>query len=319
MAAHLLSSAFAFERGEFMRRQLRSIANALLFASLVSAVSCKTSDDARALAGQMTATANSLCDYYAALAQIADNHAKLERLQQATLGVPFDPQDVAQLQDIQNDLQKRSDMAHALADLAGAFTGLSGSTAPSDVSTSASNLGTALSSVPQLPGSSYAPTALQAAGKIVIQLIQERDERKMAKNIEPTIAAVSQMFSQEKPVYDSINRTYIGLAQSIALDLVNRNQVDPNSLMEPALKPFDLSSRVPTEQLSPGLADYAREQIKNKAAAGIAAHAQASDTMDSALKEVSKRTHELATEGHMPDRIFPITLDKVEAWVKFIM
>lgn len=300
-----------------MRR--RSMAGGFLLTILLFAVSCKTSDDARALAGQMSATANSLCDYYAALAQIADNHAKLERLQQATLGVPFDPQDVTQLQDIQASLQKRSDMAHALADLAGAFSGLSNLTAPSDVSVSAANLGTALSSIPKLPNSSYTPTALQDAGKIVTQLLQERDERKTAKDIDPIIAAISQMYSQEKPAYDSIDKTYIGLAQSIALDLVNRNQVDPNSLMAPALRPFDLSSRIPTEQLPQGLADYAREQIKTRTAAEAAAHAQASDTLDAALKEVSKQTHGLATEGHMPDRIFPITLDKVRAWIKFIL
>jgi len=295
------------------------MAIALFVATLVFPVSCKTSDDARALAGQMTATASSLSDYYATLAQLADNHAKLERLQQATLGVPFDPQDVAQLQDVQADLQKRSDMAHALADLAAAFSGLSGSSAPSNVSASAANLGAALSAIPQLPGSSYAPTALQSAGKIITQLIQERDERKMAKAIDPTMAAVSEMFSQEKPVYDSIDRTYIGLAQSIALDLVNRNQVDPNSLMAPALKPFDLSSRVPTEQLSPGVADYAREQIKNKTAAEISAHSQASDSLDAALKDVSKNTHALATEGHMAEPIFPITLSKVESWIRLVM
>src|SRR5579862_5485039 len=52
-----------------------SLAKGLLLAVLSLAVSCKTSDDAVALAAQMTAAANSLCDYYAALAQIVDNHA----------------------------------------------------------------------------------------------------------------------------------------------------------------------------------------------------------------------------------------------------
>jgi hypothetical protein len=299
-----------------MRR--RSVAGVFLLAILLSAVSCKTTDDAQALAAQMTAAATSLSDYYAALAQIADTHAKLERLQQATLGVPFEPQDLAQLQDVRGDLQKRSDMAHALAGLAAAFTGLSGSTAPSDVSTSAANLGSALTAIPRLPGTSYAPTALQNAGRIITQFAQERDERKLAKNIDPTIAAVSQMFSQERPVYESIDRTYIGLAKNIALDLVNHNQVDPNSLIEPALKPFDLSSRVPAEQLSQGLADYAREQINSKAVADIAAHAQASDSMDAALKELSKRTHELATEGHMPQRGFP-SLSEIDTWIKYVL
>ena len=295
-----------------------SLAKGLLLAVLSLAVSCKTSDDAIALAAQMTAAANSLCDYYAALAQIVDNHAKLERLQNATTGVPFEQQDMAQLQSVQSDLQKRADMARALANLAAAFTGLSGSTAPTDVSNSAANLGNELATIPKLPGSSFVPTALQDAGKILTQFAQERDERKMAKSIEPTMTALSQMFSQEKPAYESIDRTYIGLAQSIALDMVTHNQVDPASLMAPALQPFGLDSRIPGEQLSPGLADYAREQIKNRSAADIAAHAQASDSMDAALQELSKRSHQLATDGHMPERGFPFKLSDVATWIKLI-
>ncbi len=298
-----------------MLRLRRFFAFPLLFVLCASLLSCKTSDDARALATQMTSTASCLSDYYAALAQIVDNHARLERLQQATSGVPLDAQDQAQLSDVQADLQKRSEMAKALADLAKAFTGLSGSKAPADVSTSAADLGTALAAIPNMPGGSDAATVLQNAGKILTQFAQERDERKMAKSIDPTIAALSQMYTQEKPVYDSIDRTYIGLAQGIALDLVNHNQVDPNSLMAPALQPFDLSSRVPTEQLSQGLADYAREQIKTKAATDIAAHSKASDTMDGALKELAKRTHELAAEGRMPQRGFPSLAD-VESWIE---
>jgi len=295
-----------------------SLAKGLLLAVLSLAVSCKTSDDAVALAAQMTAAANSLCDYYAALAQIVDNHAKLERLQSATTGVPFEQQDMAQLQAVQGDLQKRADMARGLANLAAAFTGLSGSTAPSDVSNSAANLGNELATIPQIPGSAYTPTALQEAGKILTQFAQERDERKMAKSIEPTMTALSQMFSHEKPVYESINRTYIGLAQSIALDMVTHNQVDPASLMAPSLQPFGLASRIPTEQLSTGLADYAREQIKNRAAADIAAQAQASDAVDGALRELSKRSHQLATDGHMLERGLPFTLSDVDSWIKLI-
>ncbi len=296
-----------------------SLAKGLLFAALCLVVSCKTSDDAKPFAAQMTAAASNLSDYYKALAQIVDNHAKLERLQQATLGVPYSQQDMTQLQDVQAALQKRADAAQELAKLAEAFTNLSGSTAVTDVSNSAANLGATLATIPQLPGASDAQAILQNAGKILTQFAQEHDERKMARSVEPTVSALSQMFSQEKPTYDSIDRTYIGLAQSIAQDLVNRNQVDPGSLVNPALTPFDLSSRVPTEQLSPALADYAREQIKTKGTADIAAHAQASDAMDSALKDLSKRAHELATDGKMPERGFTLTLDEVESWTKHIL
>ena len=49
--------------------QRNSLAKGLILAVLTLAVSCKTSDDAVALAGQMTTAANSLSNYYAALAQ----------------------------------------------------------------------------------------------------------------------------------------------------------------------------------------------------------------------------------------------------------
>lgn len=300
-----------------MWRQRRSLAKGLLLAILGLAISCKTSDDAKVVAIQMTAAASDLSDYYAALAILVEDNAKLERLQQATKGVPFDKQDQAQLKDVQAALQKRSDAADALANLAKAFTALQGSTASAAVSESAANLGTALSSIPQLRAAADAEPVLQNAGKILTQFAQERDERKMAKSMDPTMSALSQMFSQEKPAYDSIDRTYIVLAQSIAVDLVKNNQVDPGSLMEPALKPFDLTSRIPTAQVPPALADYAREQIQSKVEEDIAAHAKASDSMDKALKELSTRTHQLATDGKMPERGSP-SLSDVESWVKLI-
>jgi len=299
-----------------MWRQRHCILNGLLLAILALAVSCKTSDDAKALATQMTSTAKSLSDYYSALADVVDDHAELERLQQATIGVPLDQQEQAQLQDVKKELQQRADAAKALDQLAQAFTGLTGSKAPSDVSESATELGTALSSVQNLPGAADAADALPSAGQILTQFAQEHDERKMAKSMDPTMAALSKMFSQEKSTYESIERTYIGLAQSIAFDLVKKNEVDPGSLMEPALKPFDLTSRIPTENLPQGLTDYAREQIKDKGEADIAAHAKASDTMDKTLQEMSKRTHELATTGSMSQRGLPFTLDNINAWTK---
>jgi hypothetical protein len=302
-----------------MWRQRRSLACAVLLVLLGSAVSCKTSNDARAVATQMTTTAAHLRDYYAALSQIVENHAKLERLQKATLGVPLDAQDIAQLQNVEYELQKRSVAARSLAELAEAFNSLSTSKAPADVSLAAADLGTKLSTIQQLPGASSAPVGLQNAGKILTQFAQERDERNMAKSMDPTLAALSQMFTQEKPVYDSINRTYIGLAQSLALDLVNRNQVDPGSLMQPALEPFGLSSRTPSEQVPSGLQDYAREQIKTEGEAEIAAHAKASDTMEKVLDIMSKRVHHLATEGSMPERGLPFTLSDIESWVKQIL
>jgi hypothetical protein len=291
----------------------------LLLLCLGPAVSCKTSEDARALATQMATTATHLSAYYKALAQVIENQATLERLQKANLGVPVDAQDLAQLQNVEYEIQKRAVAAHSLAELAEAFNELSTSKAPADVSKAATDLGIELSRIQQLPYASAAPGVLPDAGKILTQYAQERDERNMAKSMDPTIAALSQMFSQERPAYNSINRTYIGLAQSLALDLVNHNQVDPGSLMQPALEPFGLSARTPSGQVSPGLQDYAREEIKTKGQAEITAHEKASETLDHALIELSKRVHQLSTGGKMPERGTPFMLSDVESWVKQIL
>jgi hypothetical protein len=308
-----------------MRRQRRSmilrsmIRMMLLLVCLGPAVSCKTSEDAHALATQMATTATHLSAYYQALAKVIENQARLERLQKATLGVPVDAQDLAQLQNVEDEIEKRAVAARSLAELAEAFNELSTSKAPADVSQAATDLGIELSRIQQLPAASAAPGVLPSAGKILTQYAQERDERNMAKSMDPTMAALSQMFSQERPAYDSINRTYIGLAQSLALDLVNHNQVDQGSLMQPALEPFGLSSRTPSAQVPSGLQDYAREEIKTKGEAEITAHEKASETMDHGLIELSKRAHQLATDGKMPERGTPFTLSDVESWVKQIL
>lgn len=266
------------------------------------------------LAGRLTTAAANLGDYYATLSGIASENVKLERLQQATMGVPFGKQDQAQLQDVQNELQKRADAAHALADLGMAFSGLTGSTAPADVAASAGNLGTELSAVQQLPGASYAPIALQKAGQLLTQFAQERDERKMVRQMEPTLNALSETFSREKDAYNSINRTYIELAQAIALDLVNKNQVDPGSLVEPALKPFGLTSRMPSATVPQGLQDYAKEQIQNEGQAQIAAHAKASDALETTLKNLAQNAHEVASG--QPITKHSLKLSTVESWIQ---
>lgn len=261
-------------------------------------VSCKTADDARAVAAQMSATAHNLHDYYDAMMEVVEQHEKLEHLQNALLGVPLDEQDIAQLKTARDELEKRADMAQSLAELSEAFSALAKSKAPEDVSQSAANLGNALSAIQQLPGASLAPEALQRSGEILTRLAQEHDERGMAKQMDPTMAALSEMFSKEKSAYESINRTYIVLAQSLALELLQRNKVAAETLTMPALKPFDLAPRLSEEKLPSGLEEYARQQIQEKGQAEITAHHAASTDMDQAMKDLSKHIHELASGRH---------------------
>lgn len=288
----------------------------MLLLVLLLSTSCNTSKDAVATAAQMTETAKQLADYYAALDKVVDNHAKLERLQKAVLDVPLDEQDLAQLKSVHYEIEKRAVMARSLAHLAAELTALTKSTAPADVSTAATSLGTELSDIQQLPGASYAPSVLPPAGKMLTQMALEHDERKLAKAMEPTMNALSDMFTHERVAYDSINKTYIGLAQSIAKELVKREQVDPAGLMAPALMPFGLAGRMPSEKLPQGLTDYAREEIDRRGQDEITAQAAATETMDKALTEMSKRVHELATSGRMPERGFSFTFSDIQEWTQ---
>ncbi|HEX3437019.1 MAG TPA: hypothetical protein VHT24_09670 [Pseudacidobacterium sp.] len=266
----------------------------------------------------MTATADDLRDYYAALTEVTDQHAKLERLQKALLGVPLDEQDLAQIKTAHDELQKRCDMAESLSGLAEAYSGLARSEASAKVSQSAANLGSTLSTIQTLPGSSYAPEVLQHAGELLTKLAQTHDEKRMTEYVGPAITALSEMYSQEKPVYESINRTYIELAQSLALELIQRNQVDVDSLVVPALKPFGLTSRNPEEMLSPGLQDYAREQIQERGQAEVTAHAAASAGMEKALKELSQTVHELASRGQLSKTGPTAHHSSVEHWTTMV-
>jgi hypothetical protein len=299
-------------------RRLRSLATwALLLPLFFAIASCRISNDARTTAARMADAANDLSDYYLALSHVVDDQAKLERLQHAMLGVPLDQQDLAQLKKIHLELAKRVVMAQSLTVLSKDFAELAGSEAPADVSSAAESLGVKLADIQQLPGASYAPDALQNAGKVLAQLALQHDERKIATQMDTTMTALSQMFSQERPACDSMNRTYIGLAQSLALELLKQNLVDPAGLLEPALKPFGLTSRMPAREIPQGLQDYAREQIHDQGEQKIAAQARASAALERALRELSVQFHELATQGRLSrgNNISP-KLSDVELWTK---
>ena len=299
----------------------RTVARAGLFScllfgfALISA--CKTSEDATAAASQMAAASQDLASYYSALSQVIDNTTKLEQLQSALLGTPFEPQDIAQLQDTQQEVQKRANLAKTLQSLSSDFSKLTGSTATSDVSASANRLGAELVSIKALPTGPPVPDALGKAGKIIILLTQEHDERKMAASLDSTVSAVSKLFTAEKPAYESLYTTYLVLAGSLAKESIKRNWVNESVLLTPALQPFGLSPSAasPEQSLSTVLNSYARQRITTRTVSQTAAQQKASEGMDQALQEMSKRMHKLATERAMSLRGDPVTLPDVENWL----
>lgn len=293
-----------------------------LFLCLGLMSACKTSEDATAAASQMATTSQDLVAYYSALTQVMDNTVKLEQLQSSILGTPFEAQDLTQLQQTEQELQKRSDLAKSLQSLSSGLTKLTGSTADSDVSTAANKLTTELVTIKALPKGPPLPAALGEAAQAIAMLLRERDERKAAAQMDSTIAAVSKMFTAEKPVYESLYTTYFVLAASLAQESIKRNWVEESGLLSPALQPFGLSpattelaAGAPAQNLSAVLNSYAQQQLSTQAASLEAAQTKASDGMDQALQEMSKRIHALATENAMSLRGSPVSLADVDAWV----
>ena len=263
----------------------------------------------------MTTTAKDLGDYYSALTQVIDDTVKLNELQTAVLGVPFIASDRAQFADTEQELQKRAEMARAVQGVVSAFSQLSGSNALADVSDAASKLGQDLVSIRALPTGSPVPDAISQAEKLVVQLIQEHKERDAAKAMDNTFAALADLYSEERSTYDSINRTYVILAKSLANALVDRDLVDRIGLAAPALQPFGLAPRISSTAPAEGFQELAKLQINEQAAAQITAHQKASTGMQQALLEMSKRIHLLATEKSMSSRGVPLSLADVEKWI----
>lgn len=281
---------------------------------------CKTPDDATAAASQMATTSQDLVAYYSALTQVMDNTIKLNQLQSALLGTAFGSQDLAQLQETRLGIQQRANLAKTLQSLSANLSKLTGSTAASDVSTSANKLGTELVTVKALPKGPPISTALGDAGQAITLLIKERDERKAAVLLNSTISAVSKQFTAEKQVYESLYATYFALAASLAQESIKRNWVEESSLLTPALQPYGLSpSAGPQAQnLSIVLNSYAEQQIATLSASQVAAQQKATEGMDQALQEMSKRIDELATGKGMHSRGSPVSLADVEAWLSHL-
>ena len=285
----------------------------VLFSSLV--VSCKTSDDALAAAKQMTATSKDLGDYYGALSKVVDDSIKLNEIQAALLSVPFNDQDRAQLSTTMQEIQKRADMARALQGVTFAFSQLSGSKAPSDVSDAASKLGQEMVSLKALPSGSPVPDAMGKAASLVVRLVQEHKEKEAAKALDATFSALAEFYAKERPAYDSLDKSYVTLAKSLANELVDRGMIDRNGLLAPALTPFGLSAQVLPSIRSQEFKGLAKLQIKQQASAQISAQQEASAGMEQALQDMSKRIHQLATENSLSLRGAPLSLSDVEKWI----
>jgi hypothetical protein len=286
-------------------------------------MSCHTSDDAAAAAKQLATTSADLADYYSALSQIVTADIALGDLQNSLLPhadvLPFPESNRALLNTTSSELQKRADLAKSLQNLSNAFSSLTGSTASTDVSNAASKLGTELTTLKALPQPKGAPisvpSAIGDAGKLIVSLIQQHEERKIAPALDATIKALGDLFSAEADVYDSLNQTYLTKAASLAKYCTEKNLVDETSVLIPALQPFGLTARVSSAADTAQLKSATETQVEQRNKALVAAHQKASSAMLQAITEMSARIHQLATGGKMSSRGTPATLTTVEKWI----
>jgi hypothetical protein len=157
---------------------------------------------------------------------------------------------------------------------------------------------------------------LGQAAKAIVLLVQERQERKAAKELDGLVAGVAQLFKSEEPVYESLYATYFALAGSLAKESIKRNWVDGSGLLHPALKPFDLApAAAAAASINTSLEGYLQQSLASQATEREASQHKATEGMDEALQEMSKRIHQLATEKSLLAIGNPPTLADVEAWL----
>ena len=290
----------------------------VLVAVLLTACSlagCRVSQDAVAASEQMTATAAELERFYGGLIAAETDSIALLEVDSAVSGISFNDADRKLPEDTRAELLKRKAMADSLAALASSMQALTGSTAAADVQASATALGDALVDAKALPAGSPIPDSLGKAGRLLILLAQQHEEKKAAKAMDGTLAAVAELFAKEKPAYDSIARFHLRQAAVVAKDLATANGVDMTPMLTPALRPFDLVPVPASPQLQGSLRQLALSRLDAKVEAGTSREMEASAAMLAALEEMSARVHTLATGHPMAARSDPFSLHTVEEWL----
>jgi hypothetical protein len=289
----------------------------LIYSGLIGSIAaCKVSDDAIAASQQMTSTATALNDYYSALDAGLTDTISLYELDGAISAIPFGNDDRKLSESTRDELEKRKELADALARLASAMSTLSNSKAASDVQTSATQLGNELIALQALPGGSPVPDAVGKAGNFLLQIVQQHEEKKAARAIDETLRAVGDLFEKEKPTYDSIARTHDREASQVAQDLLKSNAVDPSPMLAPALRPFDLTALPPSMPMQASLKTLALSRLQHATEEATKKDESASAAMLACLREMSSRVHLVATEKPMSLRGTPFSLKVVEDWAQ---
>ncbi len=272
-------------------RYVRVVATVLLFATLTA---CKSSQDAVIAANQLSTVSQQLTAYYADLQQQMSDTVGLSQLQSDLLGVPFEDTDRAQLDTTRQELAKRAAMAKALGALATAYAGLAGSKSGAEIGTAASELANQLVGMNALPGGPAIPDIVGQAGQMLVEAIRTHKLKQSSAKIAEAVNAVNRLFEKEAPVYESINRQRLMLAESLAIVLMQKDMVEMNLAFPAALKPFDLVAKLPAGAATPEVRHLAEAEIKIRGDSQISGYNDATKALSASLAVTAKQVEAVA-------------------------
>lgn len=292
---------------------------ALLAASaLLLAGGCKTSDDAKAAAYQLTITASALGDYYATLDRMLYKTDELYKVKAIiTPAAVYSAEAKQSIAKTREEIAKRRALAKELTEVAGAFAQLTRSTAPADVSASATKLE---STVEGIKGSTFKMDStqveiMQTALQALVRFVQERKEREAARELDKFTTSLTTWFSSEEPACNSIGIDYAHQSAAVARALIRTGQVDYSGFIQVAMEPYGLTPQVTDGDVKSGLSGLASEKIDAHERHIIAQQQNVSHDLELALKEMAERIHLVATDKPMSFRLPPLTIQGVKEWV----
>jgi DNA mismatch repair ATPase MutL len=305
---------FRFRKSPLKLRVPFSAIAFLLLAGMFLATGCKTSEDAAAAATQMSATAKSLSDYYAALDTILTNTDKLYILNEQLLSKPYTAENRQLLKNNQAELAKRVTLAADFSTMAAEFAKLTGSTATADVSASATKLETEVESLASVKASTGEQNMLKSALELFVKAIQERKEREAARAISDFSKGLTALFIKEGEVWNSVETNYTTIAATLAVYLVDQDATDSSWLLKVALDPFGLTPATTSSNLRTQLTPLAKQQIETRTKALDESYLKATDAMTKSLQEMTQRIDAVAEDKPMAFRMPPLTVALVEKW-----
>ena len=212
--------------GVVRRRRRCRVATSVLTLSALLAVglfsACETSTEAANAATQLTHVSQQLSDYYTGLSSQMDDTITLNQIQAELMVLPFDDSDHNRLNTTNRSWTSALPWPSSLGTLATAYAALAGAKSATDIGNAASALAKECVGITALPGGAAIPDVVAQAGQQLVELVRARKLQQSSEAISQTVAAIDTLFESEMPVYESINKQRIVLAQSLALLLVQK-------------------------------------------------------------------------------------------------